>query len=103
MGRAAVIVDLLAEVLHTSDASLVEILDALAGSQRVEDLGWLVRERRTPHERYPDRNAEIRQRHRSGSSYGQLALDYGISPSGIAKICQRERPRPGLEALLQKN
>jgi hypothetical protein len=91
-------------ILHKfSDAQRWRLLDKLVG--RIA--GWCISERRQCGERFPERNAEIRRRHREGMSYGQLALEpYGLTKSAIAKICQRgeksvyicDIPRPPLSS-----
>lgn len=88
---AATVVELLHAVEHLDAAALGDFLDGLAGSAAVETSGWVVKERRLFKEKHPQRNREIRRRHRDGNTYGELAMDYGISPSGIAKIIQRGR------------
>jgi hypothetical protein len=71
------------------------VLDAffqeLSGLQCVADSDWRVRRRRTGVERYPERNAQIRARNAEGRSYGQLALDFGLSRSAIGKIVRAGR------------
>lgn len=90
-GRAAVTVaDLLHAVENLDDAALDRLLDALAGSRRVEDAGWRVRERRESPERYPERNAKVRLLAKR-LSYGQIARKLGMSRSAVAKVVQRGR------------
>jgi hypothetical protein len=81
---------LLGNILALPPAQLDELCHRLAGHPQLAEAGWRLSERRQYGERNPDRNAEIRQRHREGMTYGQLALQpYGLTKSAIAKICQR--------------
>lgn len=89
--------DLFRRVLSLPTPQRGEHFERLIGRPEVLDAGYTVRERRRTPDRFPERNAEIRQRHRAGESYGQLALAYGLSASGIAKIVQRGR-RKSLDA-----
>jgi hypothetical protein len=84
---------LLAEVLSLPPARLYRLIDQLVGRPEVAAIGFQIRPKRESPERFPERNAEIRHRHRQGSSYGQLALDFGLTPSGVAKIVQRGRKK----------
>jgi hypothetical protein len=69
-----------------TDAQRDLLMDRLVG--RIQ--GWRISERRQYPEKFPERNAEIRQRHRDGMSYQQLSLQpYGLTKSGIAKVCKR--------------
>lgn len=92
-------VRLLAALRRLPPAERHKFYDALAGAAFVEGDGWRVRERSIRRERFPDRNREIRLRHAKGESYGQLALAFGISSSGIAKIVQRGRRQKSLDAM----
>jgi hypothetical protein len=82
--RAAAI----AMVEQMTPGTLAGFLDELGGLQVVADVGYRIRRRRGGVERYPQRNAEVRKRHAEGRSYGELAMDYGLSRSGIARIVQ---------------
>jgi hypothetical protein len=72
-----------------NDAELVDLLDELAGDQRVACLGWAVRERRLVCETFAARNHEIRQRRQKGATLGELAVAYGLSRSRIRDICRK--------------
>ncbi len=82
-----------AGVLAMTRTELVAFLDTLAGLPRIEEAGWRVREKQTRGERFPTRNAKIRERARNGESYGQLALAFGLTSSAVAKIVQRGRKK----------
>jgi hypothetical protein len=90
---------LAAVVLDLDPADLSRFLDRLAGAPQVAEAGWRVVERHQCGERHAARNAEIRRRNRQGLSYAQLAPDYGMTPSGIAKIVQRGRRRKTLDTI----
>lgn len=96
MGRpAATTDDLLAEVLHLDDAALCDLLDTLAGSQRVEDLGWRVRERRLSPEPFEERNDEIERLHGRGLRPGQIANKLGMTRDAVKQVLRRRRKRNG--------
>jgi hypothetical protein len=86
-------VAIVAAVKAMPPAAIDVFLDELAGLQAVADAGWRVRRRRVGVERYPQRNAEIRQRNTEGQSCGQLALDYGLTRSAISKIVRAGRKK----------
>jgi hypothetical protein len=87
---------LVSRVLRLPPSQLWHFLDRMVGRAEVEVVGFRVKPKRESIEKYPERNAEIRRRYIEGETQGQLALDYGLTPSGIAKIIQRGRRKsPG--------
>ncbi|HTU21804.1 MAG TPA: hypothetical protein VMG10_27445 [Gemmataceae bacterium] len=78
-------------VLSLPAAQLREHLEGLVGRPEVADAQMHIGERRFSAERYPERNAAIRQQHAKKHTYGELALDFGLSRAAIAKIVQRGR------------
>lgn len=87
---------LLDVVEHLDGPALDAFLDGLAGSQRIEDAGWRVRERRLPSERFAERNRKIRLLAKR-LSYGQIANRLGMSRANVAKICQRGRKKKSVD------
>lgn len=85
--------DLIHRTLGLPPALLWSYFDQLVGRPEVSAIGWRIVEKRLSQEKYPERNAEILDRHDKGESYNDLAPEYGLSPSGIAKICQRAREK----------
>lgn len=70
-----------------------EHFERFIGTPQLLAAGLTIGERRTYPPRFPQRDREICRRNDRGESYGMLALDYGLSRSRIAQICQQGRAK----------
>lgn len=68
-------------------------LEPLIGTPQLVAAGLTIGDRRTYPEKFSDRDREICRRKQGGESYGELAIDYGLSRTRIAQIVYQGREK----------